>query len=131
MKALSGEMIVRLGVFAIVFATMALAETLIPRRHLAISRSVRWVSNLVLAGINATVVRVLIPIGATGFAMFVHERGWGLFNIVSVPTWVAIILSIVTLDFIIYLQHVLFHSVPAFWRLHMVHHADLEFDVTT
>jgi sterol desaturase/sphingolipid hydroxylase (fatty acid hydroxylase superfamily) len=131
MNLLGEEAFVRLIVFATVFAAMALTEMFMPRRHLVTGRSVRWLSNLVLAGINSTLVRVLIPIGATGLALVMQQRGWGLFNIVSVPTWAAIVLSVAIFDFIIYLQHVLFHFVPVLWRLHMVHHADLDFDVTT
>jgi hypothetical protein len=77
------------------------------------------------------IVRLLFPAASVGIAVWVGQKGWGLFNTVTVPYWAAVLLSALALDFVIYLQHVMFHAVPAFWRLHMMHHADLDFDVTT
>lgn len=110
---------------------MALWEALTPRRHLTVGRHRRWASNLGLVLFNTLIARFLIPLGTAGMAVLAGERGWGLFNNISVPTWLAVLLSVVALDLAIYLQHVLFHAVPLLWRLHMVHHADLDFDVTT
>jgi sterol desaturase/sphingolipid hydroxylase (fatty acid hydroxylase superfamily) len=81
--------------------------------------------------INTIFVRLTYPIVAVGLALAGEQNGWGLFNVIDVPVWLAILASVVALDFAIYLQHVLFHAVPALWRLHRMHHADLAIDVTT
>ncbi len=121
----------RLSFFAGIFLAMALWELLAPRRTPSMSKVKRWSINLAVAGINTLVVRLLFPSAAVGVAWIAGERGWGLMNNAELPFWVAFLGSVVALDLVVYLQHVLFHAVPAFWRLHMVHHADLDFDVTT
>jgi sterol desaturase/sphingolipid hydroxylase (fatty acid hydroxylase superfamily) len=127
----STETAIRLSCFAAVFLVVALAESLVPRRRHGAGKPIRWSSNLALAAINAVVVRVVLPIGAVGMAMLAEVHGWGLLNDFTLPRWVAVLVSVVLLDLVIYLQHVLFHAIPGLWRLHMVHHSDLEFDVTT
>jgi len=122
---------VRLGCFAAVLLSMALWEVLAPRRRLATARPPRWASNLGLVALDTLAVRFLVPLGAVGTALLAAERGWGILNNVPVPPWLAVALAVVALDLAIYLQHVMFHAVPVLWRLHMVHHADLDFDVTT
>jgi len=106
-------------------------ELLAPRRDQNIARGVRWPSNIGLVVLDTLVVRLVFPITAVALALLAEARGWGLFNAFAVPAWAAIPLGVILLDLAIYLQHVLFHAVPAFWRLHRMHHADLEFDVTT
>jgi sterol desaturase/sphingolipid hydroxylase (fatty acid hydroxylase superfamily) len=128
---LTNEAYVRLAVFAGVFAVMALWELLAPRRPQAVGRGVRWPGNLGIVVLDALLVRLLFPTTAVGLALVAEGQGWGLFNMLSWPTWIAVVLSVLVLDFAIYLQHVLFHAVPALWRLHRMHHADLEFDVST
>lgn len=125
------ETLIRLGCFAGILLLMVLWEELAPRRHLTVQRPLRWFSNLGLVALNSLAVRVLVPLGAVATAMVAQEKGWGMFNNLSVPPWLAVTLSVVALDLVIYLQHVMFHAVPLLWRLHMVHHADLDFDVTT
>jgi sterol desaturase/sphingolipid hydroxylase (fatty acid hydroxylase superfamily) len=125
------EPAVRLGAFLAVFALMALWELVAARRGLRAARSSRWVANLGMTTVNTVVLRVLFPTAAVGGALLAADRGWGLLNAVELPTPVTIIASVVALDLAVYLQHVMFHAVPALWRLHMVHHADLDFDVTT
>jgi len=125
------EPIIRLAIFAAVLISLALWELLAPRRQLSVGKGLRWFSNLGLMVVNTLAVRLAFALGAVGIALFAEERGWGLFNNVSLPAWLAIVLSVLALDLAIYLQHVMFHAVPLFWRLHMVHHADLDFDVTT
>jgi len=125
------ESIIRLVFFVTVLSAMAVWEFLAPRRRLATSKPLRWYSNLGLVALNTIAVRLALALGAVGVALVAAERGWGLFNIVDMPAWLAIVLSVLALDFVIYLQHVMFHAVPLLWRLHMVHHADLDFDVTT
>jgi len=125
------EIAVRLGCFGGVLLIMALWELLAPRRRLAVRKGPRWASNLGLAVLNTIAARLLMPITAVAAAMFAESRGWGLLQQVDWPMWLKGALSVLALDLAIYLQHVMFHAVPIFWRLHMVHHADLDFDVTT
>jgi len=122
---------IRLAAFGGVFAVMAAWEFIGPRRKQSIRRGRRWPSNLAVVAVDTLLVRVLFPTTAVGLALFAEARGFGLFNIIALPAWIAVAASVVILDFAIYLQHVLFHAVPALWRLHRMHHADLEFDVTT
>jgi sterol desaturase/sphingolipid hydroxylase (fatty acid hydroxylase superfamily) len=125
------EPYIRLAAFGGVFAVMAIWELIGPRRKQAIGRAWRWPSNLGVVAVNTLLVRILFPITAVGLALVAEARGFGLFNVAALPAWVGVVASIVILDFAIYLQHVLFHAVPALWRLHRMHHADLEFDVST
>jgi sterol desaturase/sphingolipid hydroxylase (fatty acid hydroxylase superfamily) len=125
------ELTIRLGAFAGVFALMAAWELLAPRRHLEFGRSLRWPNNLGIVVVDTLVLRLAFPTAAVGLALFAETQGWGLFNALAVPGWLAVIGSVVLLDLAIYLQHVLFHAVPALWRLHRMHHADLAFDVST
>lgn len=125
------ESFIRLGCFASILLLMMLWEGLAPRRQLRVRRPLRWCSNLGLVVLNSLAVRVLIPLGVVATAIVAQERGWGLFNNLALPAWLSVALSVVALDLVIYFQHVMFHAVPLLWRLHMVHHADLDFDVTT
>ena len=122
---------IRLGVFVGILVLMGLAESLAPRRTLSVARGFRWVNNLALVMVDTAVVRAIFPVLAVVFAAFAREQGWGLFNMVEVPYWLAVVVSFAALDFVIYLQHRLFHAVPLLWRLHMVHHADPDIDATT
>jgi sterol desaturase/sphingolipid hydroxylase (fatty acid hydroxylase superfamily) len=122
---------VRLGVFALTFLLMASWELVLPRRALKTSKLRRWLRNLGIVVLDTMVVRILFPTAAVGFAWVANDRGWGLLQAAPLPFAVSFALAFVALDFIVYLQHVLFHAVPALWRLHMVHHADLDFDLTT
>ena len=125
------ESAVRLGFFFGILVLMAIWEHLAPRRRPTVARSIRWLSNLSLVAINTIVLRAVFPIVAVGLALLAEERGWGLLNNVMLPHWFTILLAVLLLDLAIYLQHVMFHAIPMFWRLHMVHHTDLDFDVTT
>lgn len=128
---LQNEPTIRLGFFFGIFAIMAIWEIIAPRRALTVSKAVRWANNIGLVFLNTAIVRLIFPIAAVGLAAFAAEHGWGLLNYFELPFALAVLLSVIALDFIIYLQHVLVHAVPALWRLHRVHHADLDFDVTT
>ncbi|MFQ5993926.1 MAG: sterol desaturase family protein [Acidiferrobacterales bacterium] len=125
------EPTLRLGFFVGILVVMATWEMLAPRRKLTVPKASRWLSNLALVGLNTVVLRAIAPLAAVGMALLSVERGWGILNNISIPYVLAVILAVVVLDLAIYLQHVMFHAVPIFWRLHMVHHADLDFDVTT
>jgi sterol desaturase/sphingolipid hydroxylase (fatty acid hydroxylase superfamily) len=110
---------------------MAMWELVAPFRQHRLTRATRWPSNIALVVLDTLLVRILLPIGAVGLAIYAQSSGLGLFNTWSVPAVVAVPLGVVLLDLAIYAQHVLFHAVPALWRLHRVHHADTDLDVTT
>ena len=128
---LANELPIRLGFFFGVFGVMALWELISPRRRLRTSKAVRWINNLGLVFFNSFVLRLVFPAAAVGMAVFAAEQGWGLFNYFDTPLWLAVLLSVAAMDFFIWLQHVMVHAIPVLWRLHRVHHADLDFDVTT
>lgn len=128
---LSAEPTIRLAAFVGILVVFALWEVLSPRRRREIPRLVRWANNLALVVVDTVILRLTFPILAVGLAVMAEDRGWGLFNAIDVAPWVAIIASMLLLDLAIYLQHVMFHAVPGLWRLHRMHHADLEFDATT
>ncbi|MDP2418895.1 MAG: sterol desaturase family protein, partial [Hydrogenophaga sp.] len=125
------EPLIRVGFFVAVFAVVALWEIASPRRALLLSRKQRWTANLGLVLLNTAVVRLVFPLAAVGVAALAAERGWGLLNLYAVPFWLVVPLAVVAMDFAIWLQHVMVHAVPALWRLHRVHHADLDYDLTT
>ncbi len=122
---------IRLAAFVAVFAAVALWEALAPRRKRSFERRARWPHNLGLLLVDVALVRVFAPGAAIAVAMTAAGSGWGLLNALALPGWAAIAAGIALLDLAIYFQHVMFHAVPALWRLHRVHHADLDFDVTT
>ena len=127
----ANEPAIRLGFFLGTFAVIGLWEALAPRRALTVSKAFRWASNLGLVVMNTVLLRLLFPIAGVGLAVFSAENGWGVLNHFDVPFWVAVPLAVIAMDFVIWLQHVMVHAVPALWRLHRVHHADLDYDVTT
>ena len=128
---LSSELAIRSSAFLAVFAAMALWEVLAPRRALTLPKRARWTANLSLVALDSVIVRIAFPAAAVGVAAMAVDRGWGLLALLEIPTWVAVLGSVVLLDLAVYLQHVVFHAVPALWRLHLVHHADIDFDLTT
>jgi len=128
---LQREAMVRLGFFALVFIIMLAWELLAPRRNPSVSKPLRWLNNLGLFALNSVVLRLLFPAAAVGIALSVGEMGWGLFNLLTLPFWFEIVAAVLLLDLAIYLQHILMHRAPLLWRLHRVHHADLDIDLTT
>jgi sterol desaturase/sphingolipid hydroxylase (fatty acid hydroxylase superfamily) len=128
---LTHEPAVRLSAFLGVLIVMAIWEVAAPRRVRVVSRWVRWPGNLGLVALNTMVLRLIVPVAAVGAAALGQQRSWGLLNNVVLPGWGRVVVAILLLDLAIYLQHVMFHAVPALWRLHRMHHADLDFDVTT
>ena len=115
--------------FGILFVMMSW-EWLFPKRPLTVGRS-RWAGNLGMTMINALIARYAVPFVPAAAAYLAVQRGWGLFNQISVPGWAAFILGVIILDMIIYLQHAMFHAMPLLWRVHMMHHVDRDIDVTT
>ncbi len=125
----------RLSVFFGIFLVMALLELAMPRRTPNRVKSRRWLTNLAIAGIGAAVIRLMallaVPIAAVAAAAWAQSEGWGVFNQLDWPGWVEILLAVILLDLAIYGQHVASHKIPVLWRLHKVHHTDVDFDVTT
>ena len=128
---LATELQIRLAAFLGMLCAIAVWEVVAPRRRREIPRLLRWSNNLAVVAVNTIIVRLTFPVLAVGVALMGEQRGWGLLNALDLPGWLGFGLSILALDIAIYLQHVMFHAVPALWRLHRMHHADLEFDLTT
>ncbi len=122
---------IRLSAFLGIFAAIALWEVFAPRRTRGFTRLQRWPNNIGIVVVNTVLLRIVFPVAAIEMAVFAQDGGWGLLNSHAPPAWLAVVIAVVALDLAIYLQHVMFHAVPAFWRLHRMHHADLDFDVTT
>jgi sterol desaturase/sphingolipid hydroxylase (fatty acid hydroxylase superfamily) len=125
------EAAIRLGFFLGIFALMALWELAAPCRASTVSKAARWTNNMGLVMLDTLLLRLLFPAAAAGIAAFAADQGWGLLNHFVVPFWLAVPASVVAMDFAIWLQHVMVHAVPALWRLHRVHHADPDYDLTT
>ncbi|MDH3762005.1 MAG: sterol desaturase family protein [Gammaproteobacteria bacterium] len=121
----------RLAFFGGVFIVMLIWELLAPKRRLTVSKLQRWLHNIGLLLLNSLLLRLLFPAAAVGMAYSVGEMNWGLFNLLSLPAWFEVLAAVLLLDLAIYLQHLLMHRVPLLWRLHRVHHADLDIDLTT
>jgi len=125
------EIIIRLGCFIIIFSILAVWEIVRPRRTRKFLKNQRWFNNLTIALFDTAIVRFLIPMVPVGMAVLAQERGWGLFNLLFLPEPVEIVLAVAALDCAIYLQHLLFHITPLLWPFHLVHHVDLDLDVTS
>lgn len=133
-ECMGSEAIIRLSVFLGLFAFFATAEALVPRRERRCARKQRWLTNLTISVLNTALLRLMaigFPLLAVGAAIDASRNGMGLFNILHWPAWLEISLSVLVLDFAIWLQHLVTHKVPLLWRLHRVHHADRDMDVTT
>ena len=129
---LANEKEVRMVFFFGMLALIGLWEVIAPKRALTVSKAIRWTNNLGLVFLNSLLLRLLFPAAAVGVAKFASDQGWGLFNYYSdLPFWFAVVAAVIIMDFVIYVQHVMVHSIPVLWRLHRVHHADLDYDVTT
>jgi sterol desaturase/sphingolipid hydroxylase (fatty acid hydroxylase superfamily) len=125
------EPLLRFVAFAGVLAALAGWEVFAPRRRREMPRAWRWPGNLGVVVIDTLLVRLLFPTAVVGLAVLGEERNWGLFQVLAWPAWVTVPLAFLAMDLAIYLQHVMFHAVPALWRLHRMHHADQDIDVTT
>jgi sterol desaturase/sphingolipid hydroxylase (fatty acid hydroxylase superfamily) len=128
---MNAETVIRLSAFLGILAVMAGWEVVAPRRRLRTSKRSRWAVNLLVVALNSILLRALFAAGAIGAAAMAAQHGLGLLNMINGPAWMKWLLAVVLLDFALYLQHVMFHAVPTLWRLHMMHHADLDVDVTT
>lgn len=128
---LDNEPTIRLAAFLGVFAGVGLWELLAPQRALIAPKALRWTANIGLVLLNTLLLRLLSPIATVALAALCAKEGWGLLHLVAVPVWLAVPLAVVAMDFVIWLQHLVFHAVPGLWRLHQVHHADVDYDLTT
>ncbi|WP_242634395.1 sterol desaturase family protein [Marinobacter salicampi] len=128
---LANEPLIRIGFFLSVLVLMVVWELVAARRPQRIGRLTRWPSNLAIVVLDTVAVRLVFPVAAVGTAFVASESGWGVLNLVAMPAWLSVVIAVLVLDLAIYFQHRLFHAVPWLWRLHRMHHADLEFDVTT
>src|SRR4051812_13073051 len=126
---------IRLAVFVSVFVAMALVELLWPKRALIVSRKRRWLTNIGISAVGTAVLRLMamlaVPVAAIAAAFYAEAHHIGLLNQVDWPAWIKVVLSLLVLDLAIWAQHLASHKVPLFWRLHQVHHADRDIDVTT
>ncbi|QYZ67454.1 MAG: fatty acid hydroxylase [Gammaproteobacteria bacterium (ex Lamellibrachia satsuma)] len=128
---LANELPIRLSFFFGIFAVMAGWEILSPARTLTVPKGIRWANNLGLVFLNSIVLRLLFPAAAVGVAALAEQQGWGLLHFYDIPFILSVVIAVIAMDFVIYLQHVMVHAIPVLWRLHRVHHADLDYDVTT
>ena len=128
---LSNQPVIRLIAFSVVLVGMAVWEANAPRRRRQLTRLARWPHNIGIVVINTLLVRALFPTAAVGMAVYAESRGWGLLSGSNATHWILVPLCVAVLDLAIYMQHVMFHAVPLLWRFHRMHHADLDFDVTT
>jgi sterol desaturase/sphingolipid hydroxylase (fatty acid hydroxylase superfamily) len=125
------ESIIRLGSFLGIFALLAIWEIVSPKRQLTHLRPFRWLSNFGLIVVSSILVRFVFPTAAVGIAILVEKNHWGFLYYFELPFTLHFIAAFMLMDLSIYFQHVMFHSLPMFWRFHRVHHSDLDCDITT
>ncbi|MGM0427048.1 MAG: sterol desaturase family protein [Thermodesulfobacteriota bacterium] len=127
----ANEAAIRTAFFVGIFLAVALVELMVPRRPLTTSKKTRWFGNIGIVFIDTFILRLLAPAGAVGVSVWIGHQGWGLMNAIDLSLWLEVVITVIVLDFVVYMQHVMFHAVPILWRLHMMHHADLDLDLTT
>lgn len=128
---IENESIIRMSIFFGVLVIMGIWEIMSPRKVPTVSKVYRWINNLGLVFFNGFIVRLVFPVIATGMAVIAQQNDWGVFNNIEISPFIGGAIFIVLMDLIIYFQHIMTHAVPLFWRLHRVHHADLDYDTTT
>ena len=130
-SGIENEAAIRLSVFGGVFAVMALLEMMMPRKDRTQPRATRWFTNVAVVVVDTLTLRLLFPILAVGVAAYSTAQGWGLLNLIDLPFWLEVLIAAVLLDCAIYWQHVASHKIPILWKVHRMHHADRDIDVTT
>ena len=130
-KIISSGVAIHLGVFMVVLLVMLFYEIHVPRRLLQLPKGRRWLNNFAVMLLNTILLRLLFPAAALGAALFADSRAWGVFNQLHTPLWLSTAVCVLALDIVIYFQHRVFHAVPVLWRVHRMHHADLDFDVSS
>jgi sterol desaturase/sphingolipid hydroxylase (fatty acid hydroxylase superfamily) len=126
---MANEALIRLAAFLGIFVAVAIWESVSPKRKLISPKSERWLSNIIITLLGTAIVRSFFPVLAVTFAA--NDATLGILNQSALPYGFRVVIGVMFLDLVIYGQHVMFHSVPLLWRLHMMHHADLDIDVTT
>lgn len=121
----------RLGIFISLFLLFGLWEVFLPDHSSPFSKTTRWTSNIILVILNNVFIRILFPISAIGIAELAATKQFGVLRMLDLSHELYFLIGFIFLDLIIYIQHVLFHSIPILWKLHQMHHADLELDVTS
>jgi len=122
---------IRMIFFFGLFTFFAAGEALYPRRIRTVSKKKRWGHNLIITAGNAALVTVLMPLAPAGVAVVAANAGWGVLNVLVFPFWITVVSAVISLDFVIYLQHLFLHRVPVLWRLHAIHHTELDLDVSS
>ncbi len=125
------EATIRLIVFLGIFTAMAVLELTLPRRVPDERKWLRWRTNLAMVIVDSLALRVIFPLAAVGTAIWAESQGYGLFRTVDTPVWIAGLAGFILLDFAVWLEHVASHKIPILWRIHRMHHSDVDFDVTT
>ena len=125
------EAAIRFGIFLAIFAAGRAGGMAFSEARSVRPRSERWRINIGILVFDVVAQRLTVGAAAFAAATYAQEHGWGLFNWLVWPSWIEGLLAFLILDFAIYLQHVITHAVPLLWRLHQVHHADLDVDLTT
>ena len=128
---MTNEALWRGGVFFLAFAVLAFLEFLAPDRRMELRRLDRWPGTAGLLVVSIFVLRLLLPFGLAGIALFAKTQGWGVFNHLELPLWAEVVIVILVFDLAIWSQHLLMHLVPYLWPLHRVHHTDPDIDVMT
>ncbi|WP_294619925.1 sterol desaturase family protein [uncultured Roseovarius sp.] len=131
---MENEAIIRLSVFLGLFTLFAAIEAFAPRRPRSQPRSRRWVTNWGIVILDTLTLRLLalaLPLLAVGAALDAQANGWGAMQSIDAPMWAKVIATVLIFDFAIWAQHLITHKVPILWRIHRVHHADRDMDVTT
>jgi len=128
---MKNEIAIRLIFFFGFLVILVIGELVAPRRKLNSPKSLRWFNNMFITAFNSVLLRVVFPVLPVGLALLAEGREWGLLHHVLLPKWLALVVTILVLDFVIWFQHVIFHRIPVLWRLHMMHHTDLDIDLTT
>ncbi len=123
--------IIRFLFFVTSFCLFACWEWMAPRKALTQNKAVRWSNNLALIALNSALLSFAMPLLAFQAALIASSHGWGLFNLIALPWWFEILLTVILLDMTIYIQHLVFHRIPILWRFHRMHHADQDIDLTT
>ena len=125
------EATLRLVAFFSVLIVLICLEMFYPRRQLQLPRAQRWFSNIGISVLNTLFVKLVFPVAGIGAAILAQQKQWGLLNHLEISHWVGVVLFLLVFDLTIYFQHRLFHTVPLLWRLHRMHHTDVDYDVTT
>lgn len=131
LNIMENEVFLRITSFFGILFFIALWEIVAPRRPLTSRKGPRWFANLSMIAIATLLIRFTFPLLPVGLAIIAQERGWGILNLISLPSWLAVTIALLALDLVIYLQHVMFHFLPILWRLHRMHHSDLDLDAST